>query len=74
MNYKYTKLERNIDTKKEILDSESVYELPMTAKAVLGWLQDKVNIGDSIKVHVWLHPGMCQIKCLSQILRIIWYC
>ena len=67
MNYKYTKLERNIDTKKEILDSESVYELPMTAKAVLDWLQDKVNIGDSIKV-VWLHPGMC----LSQILRIIW--
>lgn len=73
MNYKYTKLERNIDTKKEILDFQSVYELPMTAKAVLDWLQDKVNIGDSIKV-VWLHPGMCQIKCLSQILRIIWYC
>lgn len=69
MNYKYTKLERNIDTKKEILDSESVYELPMTAKAVLDWLQDKVNIGDGIKV-VWLHLGMC----LSQILRVIWYC
>lgn len=73
MNYKYTKHERNIDTKKEILDSESVYELPMKAKAILDWLQDKVNIGDSIKV-VWLHPGKCQIKCLSQILRIIRYC